>query len=157
MVSGRTKMRLWYWHSPEFDLVRQFPSDERIPWLNRLLQGSVKEHEEDVWPSAHELLDQMDKILAILRRGGQTEQPTAKRHTNATKGIYCIRFRVSAYGGHRGVGRCRLCSRMGDGCSRPCKMDKTSELEKINLPRLARTAGWVLLVLVLYIKGVCSG
>ena len=71
LVSGRTKVRLWYFDHPEFDLVQQFPNDERMCWVNRLLAGSVREHERDVWPTAREFLEQLDEVLAILRRSGQ--------------------------------------------------------------------------------------
>jgi serine/threonine protein kinase len=79
MVSGRTKMRLWYFDRPEFNLRRQFPDDERMLWINRLLQGSVREHEEDVWDSACDVLDQIDYIRVILRRGGQVMDRDVKR------------------------------------------------------------------------------
>ena len=45
LSSGRTKMRLWYFDHPDFDLVQQLPHDERMHWINRLLAGSVREHE----------------------------------------------------------------------------------------------------------------
>ncbi len=40
-------------------------------WINRLLYGSVRENEQDVWPSAYEFLEQIDPVRDILRRGGQ--------------------------------------------------------------------------------------
>jgi serine/threonine protein kinase len=71
MVSGRTKLRLWYWDRDEFNLTQLFPNDARMLWVNRLLQGSVREDEHTVYPSAAELLDQIDTVLPIVRRGGQ--------------------------------------------------------------------------------------
>lgn len=71
MVSGRTKMRLWYFDHPDFNLETQFPTDEQMRWINRLLMGSVREHEEHVWNSAGVLLEQVDQILLIMRRRGQ--------------------------------------------------------------------------------------
>lgn len=71
MVSGRTKMRLWYFDHPDFDLERQFPTDERMKWINRLLAGAVREHEDHVWKSGGALLGQVDTVLEILRRCGQ--------------------------------------------------------------------------------------
>ncbi len=71
MVSGRTKLRLWYFRRDEFNLERQFPDDERMRWVNRLLEGAVRENEAEVWRSGEELLGQVDGISAILRRGGQ--------------------------------------------------------------------------------------
>jgi hypothetical protein len=71
MVSGRTKLRLWYWDRDEFNLIQQFPDDARMLWINRLLQGSVREDEHTVYHSAANLLDQIDTVLTIVRRGGQ--------------------------------------------------------------------------------------
>ena len=45
IVSGRTKLLLWYWDRPEFNLSTQFPADERIPWINRLLTAHLESHE----------------------------------------------------------------------------------------------------------------
>jgi serine/threonine protein kinase len=90
MVSGRTKMRLWYFDQPDFDLVRQFPSDERMRWVNRLLAGSVREHEEQVWPNAGSFLKELDAVIATLRRGGQVVALDEPR--------YC---RVCSYGTYR--------------------------------------------------------
>lgn len=71
MVSGGTKLRLWYYDKDEFNIERRFPNDERMRWINRLLSGSVREHEGDVWGSAEELLARVDAVATILRRGGQ--------------------------------------------------------------------------------------
>ena len=72
MVSGRTKMRLWYWDRSEFNLQEQFPTDDRVPWINQLLRGSVQENEDDIgWRDAEGLLKQCDAVLTILQRGGQ--------------------------------------------------------------------------------------
>jgi len=87
MVSGRTKMRLWYFDHQDFDLARQFPNDGRMLWINKLLAGSVREHADDVWRTAHEFLEQLDAVLAILRRSGQVIAPNIVR--------YC---RVCGYG-----------------------------------------------------------
>jgi serine/threonine protein kinase len=71
MVSGKTKLRLWYFRQDEFNVERRFPGDERMRWVNRLLEGSVREHEGEVWRSGEELLGNVDEVSAILRRGGQ--------------------------------------------------------------------------------------
>jgi hypothetical protein len=94
MVSGQTKMRLWYFDHPDFDLVRQFPGDERMRWVNRLLAGSVREHERLVWPHAGEFLEQLDIVLAILRRGGQVIAKDVPRYCRACSyGIYRLLVR----------------------------------------------------------------
>lgn len=79
MMSGRTKMRLWYFDDDEFNLTRQFPDDERMLWINRLLQGSIRERQAQVWASAHEFLEQIDDIHTRLRRGGQVMQRGVQR------------------------------------------------------------------------------
>jgi len=71
MVSGRTKLPLWYWEEAEFNLLRLFPLDERMAWINNLLRGSVRQKEEDTWPTATQFLERVDGTLSILRRGGQ--------------------------------------------------------------------------------------
>ena len=47
-----TSHQLWYFDRQEYDLVIQFPADEWVPWINRLLQKSVREERKDVWPHA---------------------------------------------------------------------------------------------------------
>lgn len=71
MVSGKTVLQLWYQHKPQFDLEKLFPGDERMGWINRLIDGCVQEEENRVFPSAEVLLEELDKILEIMRRGGQ--------------------------------------------------------------------------------------
>ena len=80
MASGRTKMRLWYFDHPDFDLTRQFPKDEKMVWINRILAGAVREHEEQVWPDAAEFLRQLDEVIAILGRGAQVIAPGVYRY-----------------------------------------------------------------------------
>ncbi len=71
MISGRTKLRLWYFDRQPFDLRDQFPTDERILWIHRLLQGSVREEPEHVWRDANQMLSEMQKVARAVRRGGQ--------------------------------------------------------------------------------------
>jgi serine/threonine protein kinase len=71
MVSGRTKMQLWYFDDERYDLRRQFPYDERIPWIHRLLTGSVRERQEHVWVHAEAMRAEMLKVIQAIRRGGQ--------------------------------------------------------------------------------------
>lgn len=80
MVSGRTKMRLWYFKDKEFDLEVQFPSDERMLWINRLLAGCVVEREEYLgWQTAEGLLENAGEVLTILRRSGQVMHREVRR------------------------------------------------------------------------------
>lgn len=97
MVSGRTKMRLWYFDHPEFNLEHQFPKDERMRWINRLLRGSVHEHEGQVWTSASELLTQIDTLLEALRRGGQVIHRDVERWCHVCGvGVYRIHIHESS-------------------------------------------------------------
>jgi len=71
MISGRTKLQLWYHNRPQYDLREQFPHDPGMHWIARILEHSVVENVEDSMPSAREMLKPIDDVLAILRRGGQ--------------------------------------------------------------------------------------
>jgi hypothetical protein len=89
MVSGRTKLLLWYWDRDEWDLGIQFPADERIPWINRLLLGSVREEEQHTWRTAGDLLAQIDIVLRAFRRGGQVFARNVNRVCRACgSGLY---------------------------------------------------------------------
>jgi serine/threonine protein kinase len=89
MVSGRTKLLLWYWDRDEWDLGIQFPADERIPWINRLLLGSVREEEQHTWRTAGDLLAQIDVVLRAFRRGGQVFARNVNRVCRACgSGLY---------------------------------------------------------------------
>lgn len=90
MVSGREKMRLWYWQNEEFNLEVLFPSDDRMRWINRLLSRLVVEHERDCgWASATELLGQLDTVLSIVKRHGQVmERGRLMRCTVCGSGPY---------------------------------------------------------------------
>lgn len=79
MVSGRTKLRLWYFLEPEFNLVEQFPYDPRVRWINRLLAGSVVERRADSWPDAGEFASQLHRVRVQLRNGGQVIQRNVPR------------------------------------------------------------------------------
>jgi hypothetical protein len=80
MVSGRTKMQLWYFDNPKFNVKHQFPRDERMALINRILAGCIVQHEDSCWRSARELLDTIDETLLILRRGGQVVNTDVVRY-----------------------------------------------------------------------------
>jgi serine/threonine protein kinase len=101
LVSGRPKMRLWYFDQPDFDLVRLFPNDERMQWVNRLLAGSVREHERDVWRDARQFLNELDAVLAILRRGGQMVSREVPRYCRVCgHGVYELAGREGSVAVH---------------------------------------------------------
>ena len=102
MVSGRTKMRLWYFDHPDFNLETQFPADEQMRWINRLLMGSVREHEEHVWRSASVLLEQANQVLLIMRRGGQVMRREMARRCHVC-GVGDYRLIISERSGPEAV------------------------------------------------------
>lgn len=71
MVSGKSKLRLWYIFEDEFNLERLFPDELDMAVLNEILGRCVVEKEKDCLPSARELLELVDARIALLRRRGQ--------------------------------------------------------------------------------------
>ncbi len=51
--------------------------------LNAFLDPCIQEHEEGVYPSAQEFLEQIDRLLEILNRGGQLLRQEAPRFCQA--------------------------------------------------------------------------
>jgi serine/threonine protein kinase len=98
MVSGRTKLRLWYYNRPEFDLTRLFPADERMFLINKILARCLVENEEDCkYPSAQELITEIDEAISILQRGGQVIDKKVTRMCRVC-GIGCYKERVDKDG-----------------------------------------------------------
>ena len=59
-------------------------------WINRSLDGCVVEHEDDIrFPSAVELLAEIDSILRMLRVDGQIVHQDVSRH--------CVTCGVGSY------------------------------------------------------------
>jgi serine/threonine protein kinase len=71
MISGQTKMRLWYFRAPEFNLLEKFPADPRMRWIDRVLGASVVEHVRDSWRDAAAMLDNIERVIWQIRNGGQ--------------------------------------------------------------------------------------
>jgi serine/threonine protein kinase len=71
MVSGKPKLRLWYIHEDDFELEKMFPEDPDIRWARIILDKCVVEKESNCLPNAGELLIEIDRVLAALRRRGQ--------------------------------------------------------------------------------------
>lgn len=69
MLSGRPFLRLWYHDREEFRLEHQFSQDPHVPFVTRLLAKCVVEDETDCLPNANDLLDEIDKMLLIIRMG----------------------------------------------------------------------------------------
>lgn len=71
MVSKKPKLRLWYYERPEFNLAKMFPDDPRIPWITRILSRSIREHEEDCFPNASLMLEEVDLAISAISTGAQ--------------------------------------------------------------------------------------
>lgn len=72
MISGKTLLPLWYHREEAYDLVRLFPEDPHVPYINALLDKCIKQRqEEDGFPTAMELLAQIDRLLQIMKRDGE--------------------------------------------------------------------------------------
>ena len=66
MISGRHFLRAHYLRDKDFDLEVQFPDDPEIPFVNGLLDQCVAEKKGDGVPNARALLDQIDRLIALL-------------------------------------------------------------------------------------------
>ena len=71
MVSGQPDLPFWYWQKPEYHLEQLFQGESEMRFVNKILQQTVVEDEEDCLPSAAELLGLVDAALVALRHGGQ--------------------------------------------------------------------------------------
>lgn len=71
MISGKTILPLWYHRRRDYDLERLFPDVSHIPLINALLDTCIREEEEGPgFPSAVELLPQIDMLLSIMKSDG---------------------------------------------------------------------------------------
>ncbi len=71
MVSGKTLLPLWYHRRPEYDLSKLFPEEPHVHLINAVLDGCIRENEDGIgYPTAVELLDQVDRLLSIMTHGG---------------------------------------------------------------------------------------
>jgi len=79
MVSGKTKLQLWYHDRPEFDVRQLFPHDPDVHFISRILGHCVVENERDCLSDARKLLDLVTRDLQRVRRGGQLAQKDVLR------------------------------------------------------------------------------
>lgn len=70
MISGKSKLRLWYLHRPEFELESMF-GDRSIRWARELLDDCIVEDEEKCIRSVAELLNRVDGYIRVLRSSSQ--------------------------------------------------------------------------------------
>lgn len=73
MISGRTKLQLWYYDHEEYNLERLFPDKEEMPLVNKLLSKCIVQFERDIKiKDATELLREIDKT--IIQIDNKTQQ-----------------------------------------------------------------------------------
>ena len=68
MVSDMPALQLWYFDQPAFNLEEKFQNAPYIYLANQLFKKCVVEWERDCLPDASALLDEIDKIQAIIGR-----------------------------------------------------------------------------------------
>lgn len=71
MLSGRSFLRLWYLHDPQFELEKMFPRDESILWARSILDNCIVERETDCLPDAGRLLILVSDALGAVKRHAQ--------------------------------------------------------------------------------------
>lgn len=94
MVSGKTILPLWYHRRPDYNLERLFPDVSHTPLINALLDACIQENEEDMgFPSAVELLPQIDKLIGIIKSEGTLLRRDLRRRCRVCGyGTYILRI-----------------------------------------------------------------
>lgn len=94
MVSGKTILPLWYHRRKDYDLERLFPDASHVPLINVLLDACIREEEEAHagFPTAVELLPQIDKLLSIMKSEGTLLRRDLRRRCRVCGyGTYLLR------------------------------------------------------------------
>ncbi|MGB7219972.1 MAG: protein kinase [Vicinamibacterales bacterium] len=86
MVSGRERLRLWYFKKREFSLTHMFPDNNQMEVVNDILAKTVVEEPEHCLASATEMLEAVDEAISAIE--ARTHRP-----------------------GQAGTMRCRFCGR----------------------------------------------
>ena len=76
MVSGRSRLQLWYYKKQQFDLERMFENGDMFV-INNILSFSVVEEPEQCLRDAGELLVKVDEAIAALE--ARAQRPSMKR------------------------------------------------------------------------------
>jgi serine/threonine protein kinase len=66
MVSGLQVLQLWYFDTEKFNLEKIFPETPYTDHANLLFKKCIVEHEKDCLPDATSLLQEINKMLAIM-------------------------------------------------------------------------------------------
>jgi len=93
MVSGKTKLRLWYIHDTEFELEQMFPDDPSMRFARVILDHCVVEREKDCLKRANELLNIIDTYISVLKRDGQLPRHGEIRCRICSLGHYSVGIR----------------------------------------------------------------
>lgn len=80
MISGKTKMQLWYYDHDEYNLERLFQGKSEMSLINNLLSKCLVEFEKDIKiKNATELLAEIDKTITQVQAGVQPLAGNTKR------------------------------------------------------------------------------
>jgi serine/threonine protein kinase len=71
LVDGRIFLPYQYQKDPRFDLTVTFQGDPNMQFINRILEDSVVEHEEECILTAADMLGYINKMIQTAERGGQ--------------------------------------------------------------------------------------
>lgn len=66
MVSGKTKLKLWYWNKPEYSLEKILPLNHDIRFLRPIFEKCIVEEERDCLNSCDDLLHLVDEALSKI-------------------------------------------------------------------------------------------
>lgn len=68
MISGKTKMQLWYYDHDDSNLEKLFPDKEEMPAVNNLLSKCIVQFEKDIKiKNATELLNEINKVIIKVK------------------------------------------------------------------------------------------
>jgi serine/threonine protein kinase len=79
LLSGKPKLRLWYFQDPEFNVENLFPEDRFIRLANPLFSRCIVEREDNCLTDASALLEEVDKVLLIMEMNADRIDPQVKR------------------------------------------------------------------------------
>jgi hypothetical protein len=82
MVSGQSKLQLWYHHEDRFELEKMFPDNPDIQWARLILDKCIVEKEKDCLHNAKELLAVVDIVLHAVQRNSQVIGEDIRRVCN---------------------------------------------------------------------------
>ncbi len=92
MISGQSRLPLWYFRKDPFNLEMLFPDDPLMAMVNMLLAKCVVEEQKDCLESAKELLQETDRLMVALEYGTEPIGDGLKRACKVCgEGKYSLR------------------------------------------------------------------